>query len=125
VAQPADWAPRNLAYQKYDLRSGEGARFWRVCQERAGSLVATPGLASPGERFGQPHLVTPRLGQGIFRVAVTDAYGRACAATGEHSPPALDPAHIRPYARDGQHAVSNGLLLRSDLHRLFDRATSP
>lgn len=56
-----------------------------------------------------------------FRVAVTDAYGRACAATGEHSLPALEAAHIRPYTQDGPHDVPNGLLLRADLHRLFDQ----
>lgn len=62
----------------------------------------------------------PRLGQGTFRIAVLDAYGRGCAVTEEHSLPALEASHIRPYAHDGPHEVSNGLLLRSDLHRLFD-----
>ena len=52
---------------------------------------------------------------------VLDAYGRACAVTGEHSLPVLEAAHIKPYASGGEHAVSNGLSLRSDLHRLFDR----
>jgi putative restriction endonuclease len=61
------------------------------------------------------------LGQGTFRIAVMDAYGRACAATGEHSLPALDAAHIRDFANDGPHETRNGLLLRADLHRLFDR----
>jgi putative restriction endonuclease len=32
----------------------------------------------------------------------------------------LDAAHIRPYAEGGEHAVSNGLLLRRDIHCLFD-----
>jgi putative restriction endonuclease len=41
--------------------------------------------------------------------------------TGEHSLPALDAAHIRPFAKDGPHLVSNGLLLRADLHRLFEQ----
>jgi putative restriction endonuclease len=50
-----------------------------------------------------------------------DAYGGACAVTREHSTPVLEAAHIMPYALGGQHAVSNGLLLRSDLHRLYDR----
>ena len=35
--------------------------------------------------------------------------------------PALEAAHIKPYNESGPHAVNNGLLLRSDLHRLFDR----
>ena len=33
----------------------------------------------------------------------------------------LQAAHIRPYASDGPHDPRNGLLLRSDLHTLFDR----
>jgi putative restriction endonuclease len=41
--------------------------------------------------------------------------------TTEHSLPVLEAAHIKPFAEEGPHAVRNGLLLRSDLHRLFDR----
>src|SRR5690606_35865773 len=66
-------------------------------------------------------LIRPRLGQGAFRVAVTEAYRRACAVTGEHSLPALEAAHIRPFSKDGPHGVRNGILLRADLHRLFER----
>ena len=51
-------------------------------------------------------------------MAVTDAYRRAGAVTQEH--PVLEAAHIGPYAQGGMHEVNNGLLLRSDLHRLFD-----
>jgi len=72
-------------------------------------------------RYGKETTIRPRLGQGAFRVLVTDAYQRACAITGEHSLPALEAAHIKPYNESGPHAVNNGLLLRSDLHRLFDR----
>jgi putative restriction endonuclease len=71
-------------------------------------------------RYGKETTIKPRLGQGAFRVLVTDAYQRACAITGEHSLPALEAAHIRPYNDKGPHAVNNGLLLRSDIHRLFD-----
>jgi putative restriction endonuclease len=63
----------------------------------------------------------PRLGQGTFRVAVMEAYERACAATGEHSLPALEAAHIMPFVQGGPHDVRNGLLLRADLHRLLDQ----
>jgi putative restriction endonuclease len=52
---------------------------------------------------------------------VLDAYERSCAVTGEHSLPALEAAHIRSYDKDGPHDVRNGLLLRADLHRLFDK----
>ena len=73
-----------------------------------------------GQRYGEPRLVKPRLGQGGFRVVVTDAYNRRCAITGESTLPVLEAAHIIPFASDGPRQVSNGLLLRSDFHKLFD-----
>jgi putative restriction endonuclease len=51
---------------------------------------------------------------------VTDAYQRRCAISGEKTLPVLEAAHIKPYAAHGPHRVSNSLLLRSDLHKLFD-----
>jgi putative restriction endonuclease len=72
-------------------------------------------------RYGDPLLIRPRLGQGIFRSEVIAAYERECAVTGEHSLPVLEAAHIRPYSDAGLHEVPNGLLLRSDVHRLFDK----
>jgi putative restriction endonuclease len=74
-----------------------------------------------GARYGAPTLVRPRLGQAGFRWMVGSAYERRCAITGERTVPALEAAHIRPYAAGGPHDVENGLLLRADLHRLFDR----
>jgi putative restriction endonuclease len=38
--------------------------------------------------------------------------------------PVLEAAHIRPVADGGSHRLSNGLLLRSDVHTLFDRGSS-
>ncbi len=126
VPQPDDWGRQNLRYKTYDLTRGEGLRIWQECQERYRVLSASEVAAfdreeETGRRYGTPILLRPRLGQGTFRLAVTEAYGGACAATGEHSLPALEAAHIRPYSKGGAHDVKNGLLLRSDLHRLFDR----
>ena len=124
IRQPEDWRVRTQTDKKYDLASGEGRRVWEECQLVAmdlGSHRPVPSVvAESAPRYGEPVLIPPRLGQRTFRIAVTDAYGRACAATGEHSLPALEAGHIRPYADGGQHLVSNGLLLRADLHRLFD-----
>jgi putative restriction endonuclease len=61
-----------------------------------------------------------RIGQGAFRVMVTDGYSRRCSITGEKTLPVLEAAHIKPYAVTGPHLLSNGILLRSDLHKLFD-----
>lgn len=59
--------------------------------------------------------------KGTFRLLVTDAYDRRCTITGERTLPVLDAAHIKPYSVSGPHSIDNGLLLRSDLHTLFDR----
>jgi len=123
IPVPRDWSPRTQTGAGYDLSKGEGLRIWTSCREAAAAATARDVLVphEPPARFGAPTLHMPRLGQGIFRVKVLDAYGRACAVTSEHSLPVLEAAHIRPYARGGQHAIPNGLSLRSDIHRLFDR----
>jgi putative restriction endonuclease len=72
-------------------------------------------------RYGDPILTLPRLGQGAFRILVTDAYERRCAITNERTLPALDAAHIIPYSEYNDNSVSNGILLRRDLHALFDK----
>src|SRR6476469_4836774 len=51
---------------------------------------------------------------------VTDIYRRRCAVTLERTLPALEAAHIRPYGDGGAHEARNGLLLRRDIHSLFD-----
>jgi putative restriction endonuclease len=125
IPQPTDWARQNLRYTRYDLTVGEGRRVWDACLQRlsAREQAATPLLVAreTAPRYGAPVLVAPRLGQGGFRVAVTEAYHRCCAVTHEHSLPVLEAAHIRAYADDGPHDVRNGILLRSDLHRLLDK----
>ncbi len=125
VRPPAGWPDNAVQGKSYDLTVGEGARVWQEVisaagAKRTGASVSGPGT-STGPRYGDPTLVRPRLGQGTFRLSVTAAYARACAVTQEHSLPALEAAHIRPFAEEGTHEVSNGLLLRSDIHRLFDK----
>jgi putative restriction endonuclease len=51
---------------------------------------------------------------------LADVYQRRCAVTGEKTLPILDAAHIRPFGDGGEHEISNGLLLRTDIRRLFD-----
>ena len=79
-------------------------------------------LPSPaGRATARPACTSPASAKGFFRVHVLDAYGFACAVTGEHSVPVLEAAHIKPYAKGGEHDVANGLSLRTDIHRLFDK----
>ncbi|HCX28290.1 MAG TPA: restriction endonuclease [Blastocatellia bacterium] len=126
IPQPFDWSDRIVTTRSYDLTEGEGLRIWEACLERIADVAAHDNkflhVAGPvGPRYGSPRPVSQRLGQGTFRVGVTDAYSRACAVTGEHSLPALEAAHIRSYAKEGPHEIQNGILLRADLHRLFDK----
>lgn len=120
IPQPSDWKPRTQTPVKFDLSVGEGRRVWEACLSRMSPMLPITSSARNTSRYGDPLLIFPRLGQATFRIAVLDAYARACAVTREHSLPALEAAHIRSYARDGPHEVPNGLLLRADLHRLFD-----
>lgn len=121
IRPPADWSPRTQTGATYDLASGEGARVWSECLAHSSTSELRAPTPATEKRFGAPVVYLPRLGQGIFRVQVLDAYGRACAVTGEHSLPVLEAAHIQPYASGGAHDVANGVSLRTDLHRLFDR----
>lgn len=75
---------------------------------------------APEMRFGTS-VVRRRMGQGGFSLVVADAYSKRCAVTGERTYPVLEAAHIVPVARGGAHRPDNGLLLRSDIHKLFDR----
>jgi len=127
IPEPLDWKPRTQSYRYYDLAVGEGRHLWERCLGAARELSEARydwtdrKWAERAGRYAELRLVRPRLGQGTFRIATMQAYERACAVTGEHSLPALDAAHIKPFARGGAHEVANGLFLRTDLHRLFDR----
>jgi putative restriction endonuclease len=123
---PSDFKAVIQMGKSYDMETGTGLMLWREVTERLQQAKvksigpATLAAAQQAERFGQPQIVTPRLGQGSFRLLVADAYGKQCTMTAERTLPALEAAHIHRYSRGGDHSLSNGLLLRSDLHKLFD-----
>lgn len=66
-------------------------------------------------------LVRTRLGQQRFRADLLDRFGSVCAITGPQPEAVLDAAHLYPLAAAPVHESGGGLLLRADLHRLFDR----
>ncbi len=119
IPVPASWSPNIVSLKTYDTGDSEGSALWEAVNERLNRGVA-PGLAETNARYGEPQLIRPRLGQGAFRVVVTDNFNRKCAITRERTLPALDAAHIRPYGDGGAHDPQNGLLLRRDIHSLFD-----
>lgn len=62
-----------------------------------------------------------RQGQAQFRAALLKAYQEKCAITNTNAGEALEAAHIKPYQGKHTNQVTNGLLLRADIHTLFDR----
>jgi len=122
IPVPRDWSPNIVQGKTYDSTLGPGLSLWSAVEA---NLAAT-GIWRDDEmheeepREAPEYLIKGRLGQGAFRVLVTDAYQRRCAVTGERTLPVLEAAHIKPYATSGPNLTQNGLLLRSDLHKLFD-----
>ncbi len=118
IPVPSDWKSNIVQGRSYDLTVEPALTMWNQLQLAMSFQVV---IKEEPARYGKPVLTFPRLGQGSFRVLVTDAYERRCAITNERTLPALDAAHIKPYSEDGLHAVNNGILLRRDLHALFDK----
>jgi len=123
IQVPKDWN-RNIVQGKvYDTSESSGYRLYEQVQmtlQQNSILTATQEIYQE-KRYGKEQIIKPRIGQGAFKVLITDAYQRRCAITGEKTLPVLEAAHIKPYSLNGPHDVKNGLLLRKDFHTLFDR----
>src|SRR5208283_4240730 len=109
----SDWNPNIVQGRSYDSEEQKGQSIWQEVQYR---LKTVPALAvlpaqqsEDAARFGVPQLVLSRLGQGSFRVVVTDAYKRRCAFTGSPVLHVLEAAHVRPVTEDGPNDVQNGI----------------
>ncbi len=130
IETPSDWGQSIVQGKSYDTSAPIGKLIWQRVEillekylhinavDEGKSQLILEEPSSPA--YGNSVLVKVRLGQGAFRVLVTDAYSRKCSITGEKTLPVLEAAHIKPYAESGPHFISNGLLLRSDMHKLFD-----
>jgi putative restriction endonuclease len=124
IPLPPSWPANVQVGKRYGTETEEGRRLWDRLMEAglrgAVAPVFEPAAKPERARFGEPVLIKPRLGQGAFRIAVTDAYQRECAISHGRVLPALEAAHIKPYGLGGEHEVCNGVLLRTDIHRVFD-----
>lgn len=124
----SEWVPTAERFARAIMRgrtystddNGDGQSLWNDVTQALGSRAVMDADTDAAGRYGREFLTRARLGQGSFRTLVIDAYTRKCAFTGESTLPALEAAHIRAFANQGVHHVSNGLLLRSDFHKLFD-----
>ncbi len=126
IPAPSDFKPNTVVGKGYDLDVGTGKELsvaleTALASRSAVSVQRSVAEGVVGRMFSDPVPGRRRLGQGAFRILVTDSYDRQCAVSREHTLPVLQAAHIRPVTSGGEHIVSNGLLLRSDIHTLFDR----
>jgi putative restriction endonuclease len=125
---PDGWSSNIVPGKVYSAESSEGAKLFTRLQERTdGSLLFRQGkreyegFAEPPQAgYGAPILVAPRLGQAAFRLRIADIYGYKCAISDTKVLPALDSAHIVPFSKGGDHSLSNGILVRKDIHAIVD-----
>lgn len=128
IPQPKDWAPSGIVQGKgYDTETEIGRLIWKQVEDHLERYLyleqdnlSQESFIDVEPRYKMGILSKIRLGQAGFRLVVTEAYNRKCAITGEKTLPVLDAAHIKPFAELGPSITANGLLLRSDIHRLFD-----
>jgi putative restriction endonuclease len=120
---PTNWKSNIVRGKSFNTADAIGQKLWQEVQSRLASPKPVPdeSVAIAVERYGKAQIVLPRLGQGSFRVIVADSYSRQCALSSSHILHILEAAHIRPYASGGTHSPTNGILLRQDVHTLFDR----
>ena len=118
---PESWSPNIVTGKGFSTEERDGQYLWSAVAERLSTVPEIQNMEPiAAERHGRPTLIKPRLGQGAFRLTITDSYERRCAVSGEKTLPILDAAHIHAFEAGGEHTPSNGLLLRTDIHRLFD-----
>lgn len=122
IPVPDDWARSIQTGKTYDTNDRIGGELWDSIQTRLFSYTIEESKdIAEKPRYGEEYKIRPRLGQGGFRIVVTEVYKRRCAFTGEKALPVLQASHIKPFAKSGPHLIQNGLLLRADLHILFDQ----
>ncbi len=130
-----DWIPMDQVWPKnivqgktFDANQQEGQWLWQKVQDRLnryGWQERTQAKENElmAKDYDEPYKTTlnkVRLGQGAFRSLILNAYQQRCAMTGEKTLPALEAAHIKEHSASGPYRTSNGILLRADLHNLFD-----
>jgi len=99
---------------------GAAARIAAALFDEISDPAVFDPLTLSDERKRSLREVVIREGQGSFRNLIFNAYGGKCAITGCDVPETLEAAHIRPYKGPKTNQASNGILLRADLHRLWD-----
>lgn len=127
LAAVRDWRDGYFLLEGFDIAGNTHRRVFGGDAADARSQVVAEEETQDFEHENEADLreravaeVVRRRGQAKFRTALLEAYGGRCAITGCDAVDALEAAHILPYRGDHSNHPSNGLLLRADLHSLFD-----
>lgn len=122
LSPPTNWSKNIVQGKTFSTEEAIGRSFWRMIEDILMKYVHFQEVNDANESSPEYSysLSKVRIGQGAFRVLITDAYARKCAVSGEKTLPVLEAAHIKPYSSFRINTVDNGLLLRSDIHKLFD-----
>lgn len=110
-------------YSQNSIRRIDWSQFASAVEAVAGPSALTPVRIAQAQVLGGGHTlrqVSVRIGQPAFRAELVRRYGAVCAFSGPAPSEALEACHLYSYAEVGRHDVEGGLLLRRDLHRLFD-----
>lgn len=126
LANVVDWKDGYFRLEEFQPDASQANVSTAGAMRRA---VGTAALVDPGE-FNVANLedlrqrtaaqIVRRRGQLQFRRKLLDLYGGRCAISGCDAPDALEAAHIVGYLGPATNHPANGLLLRADLHTLFD-----
>lgn len=103
------------------LRRAHGEAVWQQQIPPASQHLPTAAESLEDTDARVPSLVRRRKAQDRFRARLLAAYCGKCAVTEYDAEPALQAAHILAYSGASSQRVSNGLLLRADIHLLYDR----
>ncbi|HEX6450226.1 MAG TPA: HNH endonuclease [Trebonia sp.] len=121
---PPRFASNIVQGKTYDMGEPEVSGYFgdlmQLVLGKAIELDFSQPWHSAGPVFGEPRLAPYRLAQQAFKAVVLDAYHGHCALTGTKIRPVLQAAHVRPVTKGGENRLDNGLLLRSDVHTMFD-----
>lgn len=127
IPVPDNWSKSIVQGKTYSTNDPIGKTLWQQVETVLSNYLPTTHsnentftVAEDLPQYGNAVLRKVRMGQGAFRLSVIDAYHKRCAITGEKTLPVLEAAHIKPFSEHGPNQTTNGLLLRSDLHKLFD-----
>jgi ribosomal protein S27AE len=111
-------------YSQNSIRRIDWDKFASAVEAAAGPMALNPVDIAHAQVISGGHTVrqvSVRVGQPAFRAELVRKYGSICAFSGPAPAEALEAGHLYSYAEIGRHDIEGGLLLRRDLHRLFDQ----